>query len=62
MQSCRNAFARALGRPLNFAVAVDPDVIAGLELEAPHATVRNSFRSDLARIVEELTRHDSVQR
>ena len=62
MQSCRDAFARALGRPLNFTVAVDPDVIAGLELEAPHATVHNSFRSDLARIVEELTRHDSVQR
>ncbi len=62
MQSCRDAFARALGRPLNFTVAVDPDVIAGLELEAPHATVHNSFRSDLARIVEELTRHDRVHR
>jgi hypothetical protein len=27
-------------------------------LETPHAVVRNSFRADLSRIVEELTRHD----
>jgi len=60
IQSCRDAFAKALDRPLDFAVAVDPDLIAGLELETPHAVVRNSFRSDLGRIVEELTRHDSV--
>jgi F-type H+-transporting ATPase subunit b len=60
-QSCRAAFARALGRPLDFAVVTDPDLIAGLELETSHAIVRNSLRSDLSRIVEELTRHDSVQ-
>ncbi len=60
-RSCRDAFAKALGRPLDFAVAIDPDLIAGLELETPHAIVRNSIRCDLARIVEELTRHDSVQ-
>jgi F-type H+-transporting ATPase subunit b len=62
IRSCRHAFARALGHPLDFKVAVDPGLIAGLELETPHAVVRNSFRSDLARIVEELTRHDSVHR
>jgi F-type H+-transporting ATPase subunit b len=56
-KSCRDAFARALGRPLSFVVAVDPDLVAGLELETPHAVVRNSFRADLSRIVEELTRH-----
>lgn len=56
-KSCRDAFAKALGRPLNFVVAVDPDLVAGLELETPHAVVRNSFRADLSRIVEELTRH-----
>jgi len=61
MKSCRDAFAKALGRPLNFAPAVDPDLVAGLELETPHAVVRNSFRADLNRIVEELTRHDRVQ-
>ncbi len=59
-QSCRDAFARALGRPVDFAVAVDPALIAGLEIETPHALVRNSFREDLKRIVEELTRHDGV--
>ncbi len=61
-QSCHDAIARALGRPVDFAVAVDPAVIAGLELETPHAVVRNSFREDLKRIVEELTRHDAVHR
>jgi F-type H+-transporting ATPase subunit b len=61
-QSCRAAFAHALGRPVDFVVAVDPAVIAGLELETLHAVVRNSFRQDLKRIVEELTRHDGVHR
>ncbi|MEN2987375.1 hypothetical protein WG926_03605 [Tistrella sp. BH-R2-4] len=37
-------------------VAVDPALIAGLELVADHAVVRNSFRADLARITEELAR------
>ncbi len=59
-QSCREAFARALGRPVDFAVVVDPAVIAGLEIETAHAVVRNCFREDLKRIVEELTRHDGV--
>ncbi len=59
-QSCREALAKALGQPLDFDVAVDPGLIAGLELETPHAVVRNSFRADLNRIVEELTRHGSV--
>jgi F-type H+-transporting ATPase subunit b len=62
VQSCRDAFAAALGRPLDFTLAVDPSLIAGLELETPHAVVRNSFRADLSRIVEELTGHDHVQR
>jgi F-type H+-transporting ATPase subunit b len=59
-QSCRDAFDKALGRPLDFVVAVDPALIAGLELETPHAVVRNSFRNDLARVVQELTGHDRV--
>jgi F-type H+-transporting ATPase subunit b len=60
-QSCRDALAKALGRPLEFTIATDPDLIAGLELETPHAMIRNSFRGDLARVVEELTRRDRVQ-
>jgi F-type H+-transporting ATPase subunit b len=62
IKSCRNAFAKALGRPLDFSVDVDPDLIAGLELETPHAVVRNSFRADLSRIVEELTAHGRASR
>jgi F-type H+-transporting ATPase subunit b len=62
MKSCRNAFAKALGRPLDFSVDVDPSLIAGLELETPHAVVRNSFRADLSRIVEELTAHGRPSR
>jgi F-type H+-transporting ATPase subunit b len=62
MKSCREAFARALGRPLDFSLDVNPGLIAGLEVETAHAVVRNSLRSDLNRIVEELTRHDRVQR
>ena len=62
MKACREAFAIALGRPVNFSLSVDPDLVAGLELETPHAVVRNSFRGDLSRIVEELTCHDRVQR
>src|SRR5271165_1515889 len=60
-QSCRTALAKALGRPLDFVIAADPDLIAGLELETPHAVVRNSIRSDLNRIVEELTRRDGLK-
>ena len=62
LQAAHDAFARALGRPVDFAVVVEPAVIAGLEIETPHAVVRNSFRQDLKRIVEELTRHDGVHR
>ena len=34
-QAAVAAFARALGRPVDFAVAVDPALIAGLEIETP---------------------------
>lgn len=54
--SCQASLARALGHEVTFTVEVDPGLIAGLEIEAPHAVVRNSFRADLARITAELTR------
>lgn len=60
-KSCRAALAQAIGRPVEFTLAVEPDVIAGLEIETPHAVVRNSFRADLKRIVEELS-HGGVHR
>jgi F-type H+-transporting ATPase subunit b len=42
----------------SLAVKVDRGVIAGLELEAEHALVRNSFRADLERILAEMMRHE----
>ncbi|MEK4035071.1 F0F1 ATP synthase subunit B [Methylocystis sp. IM3] len=47
---CRGALARAFGRHLDFVVEIDPEVIAGLELENAHVAIRNSLRADLARI------------
>ena len=52
------ALADVLGRPAEIAVTVDPALLAGLELEMPHAVVRNSLAADLERIEAELARHD----
>jgi F-type H+-transporting ATPase subunit b len=49
--------AEVLDRPLVFEFKTDPDLIAGLELDTPHAIVRNHFRADLDRIQAELTGH-----
>lgn len=57
-KACEAALARALGAPVTVSMTVDPGLIAGLELAAPHAVVRNSLRADLDRIAGELTRHD----
>lgn len=38
--------------------STDPNLIAGLELRGPHATLRNNWRADLDRIAEELARDD----
>ncbi|SER42552.1 ATP synthase F0 subcomplex B subunit [Azotobacter beijerinckii] len=58
LQRCREALARSLGGELRLTVAVEPGLIAGLELEGSSAVVRNSFRADLARLQRELSRHD----
>jgi len=58
LETCRKALARALGHPVAVEVAVEPALIAGIELESPHAVVRNSFRADLVRLKSELVRHD----
>ncbi len=55
---CRTAFARAFGRPLDFAVEIDPDVVAGLELENAHTAIRNSLREDLGRISAAMQERD----
>lgn len=58
VKACQDRLAAVLGHAVTLAVEVDPALIAGLELSAPHAVVRNSFRDDLDRILKELTRHD----
>jgi F-type H+-transporting ATPase subunit b len=59
VEACRKAIASVLGHPVSVEVAVEPELIAGLELEAPHAVVRNSFRADLVRLKSELVHHDT---
>ncbi|MFP3504813.1 F0F1 ATP synthase subunit delta [Burkholderia sp. SIMBA_062] len=58
LAGCRAALARVIGREVALHASVDPTVIAGLELEAPHAIVRNSFRDDLAHLEKELLAHE----
>lgn len=58
-QTCRKAIAGALGRDAAINFEVDPGLIAGLEIEAPHSEVRNNFRADLDRIADELSREGS---
>jgi F-type H+-transporting ATPase subunit b len=59
VEICRTALARVLGHPVLLDVSVEPALIAGLELEAPHAIVRNSFRADLLRLKSGLVHHDT---
>ncbi len=54
----KSRLAGVLGREIALVVTADPSLIAGLELDAPHAVVRNHFRADLDRIRQELLRHD----
>jgi len=58
-QACRKAIGGALGRDVAIDFSVDPELIAGLEVETPHATVKNSLRADLDRITAELTRESA---
>jgi F-type H+-transporting ATPase subunit b len=59
VETCRKALAAVLGHPVLLEVSVEPELIAGLELEAPHTVVRNSFRADLIRLKSELVHHDT---
>jgi F-type H+-transporting ATPase subunit b len=58
-EACRKALSDVLGHPVAVEVSVDPALIAGIELEAAHAVVRNSFRADLIRLKSELVHHDT---
>lgn len=59
-QAMRDALATVLGRAIDITFETDAGVVAGVELETPHAVVRNSFRADLERLGGELTRHDQA--
>ncbi len=59
VEVCRKALVRVLGHPVLLEISVEPALIAGLELEAPHAIVRNSFRADLLRLKSGLVHHDT---
>ncbi len=51
----RSALEQAFGKPLKLEFRSDPDVIAGIELHSPHASVRSSWREDFERIRRELS-------
>lgn len=53
----QSALAGVLGHELRLVKVVQPDLLAGLELETPHAVVANTFRADLDRIRAELDAH-----
>lgn len=55
----RTAIGQSLGRAVTLNAAVDPSLLAGLELEGDGAVVRNSLRADLVHLLEALTRHDA---
>jgi len=58
LATCRRELTHVLGRELPIQLSVDASLIAGLELEAAHAIVRNSFRGDLIHLKSELLAHD----
>jgi len=59
-ETCRAALAKCLTRPVAIEVHVDPALIAGLELDASHVRVRNSFRYDLEQIEAVLLSNDEA--
>jgi F-type H+-transporting ATPase subunit b len=46
VETCRQALANVLGHPVLVEDPVDPELIAGIELDSPHAVVRNSFHAN----------------
>ncbi|MCA8930173.1 MAG: F0F1 ATP synthase subunit B, partial [Alphaproteobacteria bacterium] len=51
-----NAVTTAFGAPVTLTFRADPAILAGIELNAPHAFIRSSWREDLDRIRDELSR------
>lgn len=49
-ERCRAVLANGLKRTVPLRFEIEPSLLAGLELRAPHAVVSNSFATDLARL------------
>jgi F-type H+-transporting ATPase subunit b len=60
MQQIGEALKEAFGCELPFAFRSDPAIIAGIEIYAQNAVMRDSWRADLDRIREELNRDRHV--
>lgn len=58
-ETARTALTRALGAAPALSFAVDPALLAGLELTSPHLSIRNSWRADLQRIAATLAHAES---
>lgn len=58
LKQCELALAAASGHELRLQTEVDPNLIAGLELVAPHVIVRNSLRHDLDTLKADLLLDD----
>jgi F-type H+-transporting ATPase subunit b len=53
-QNVRAALEKAFGAELQLVFRSNPAIIAGIELNSPNAIIRNSWRTDLDRIRQEL--------
>ncbi len=58
----RDALKQAFGADLPFTFRSDPAVLAGIELHGHNVILRNSWRADLERIREELSRERNANR
>jgi F-type H+-transporting ATPase subunit b len=56
----RGALKQAFGAELPYTFRSDPEVLAGIELHSHNAILRNSWRADLQRIRQELSREQSA--
>jgi F-type H+-transporting ATPase subunit b len=56
----REVMDEAFGASPQLVFKVEPALVAGLELRGPHFVVSNSWRADLARILEELSHDDQA--
>ena len=54
------ALKEAFGRELPIAFRSDPSIIAGIELKGKNTIIRNSWRADLDRIRQELSRDEHL--